>query len=597
MNETSTQLATTTDRPNPFALTTFDQVKEMAGILAEANMYGLKQPAQFISLMMKATEENITLGRLMERMHVFPDGKLSNRSDWLQAEFEEKAGKIIWHIRTDDLCIATFIRGHEVTDEQRARAEQRMELLLELDAATWTDPRDADKERKLNLKIGKLAREGEETVLRSAVDADSKGISLAKSGSRKDNWHTSPRSMLQWRCVSEGVKVICPRILSGMPTDIEYNDVRMLEQARKAQVVNDPKPGDEQAILGIIEQYDEELATDIPDSRRKTVQGLRADLVCKLADMGFKAPTMPEAPAPTVAGVPAKTVETTVLPPEPTTKPAPPARKTRPTPQPAQPEATTEGTQPVDTPWQEIVCHVGAANSMFLGHTLAEIFAKATSQRRLDGIMESFKTMLGGSPAPKDILLWKKAEEAKAAWTPPTDEAPKTPASASTPETAATTPPKAETPAQQPAALTGWRAYVVKGRSTFAGKRLNDIDVADLQKIKTEYLDTLDKAKMTLDQKALTANISLALAELSPPAANTDPEPTAAPDGEPEHTQSLNAMIQTHGLNRNDFMTVYRQNGYIGTTATRLQDITADEVTALVQGWDQVAAEVKAIQP
>ncbi len=65
-------------------------------------------------------------------------------------------------------------------------------------------------------------------------------------------------------------------------------------------------------ILEIIAQHDAELATDLSDSRRKTVQGLRMDLVCKLDDIGVKPPEQPEAPQPTVGGFPAKTVETMI---------------------------------------------------------------------------------------------------------------------------------------------------------------------------------------------------------------------------------------------------------------------------------------------
>lgn len=599
LTTTNQQLAT---RPDPFAVTTFEQVKEMAAILAEANMYGLKQPAQFISLMMMANEEHITLGRLMQRVHVFPDGKLSNRSDWLQAEFEEKAGKIIFHIRTDDLCVATFIRGQDVTDEQRDRAEKRFELLMQLEADTWTNPRDVDKERKLQVAIGKLAREGEETVLRSAADAEEKGIAMDKTGNaRKTNWHTSPRAMLQWRCVSEGVKVICPRILSGMPTDIEYNDVRVIEDRHRQRITTATtiSQDDVPAILEIIAQHDAELATDIPDSRRKTVQGLRMDLVCKLADIGVKPPAEPEAPKPTVAGVEAKTVDAVVLPPEKTeaTTKQPAARQQRPKPQPAAAPADdldmtpTAATQGMDTPWREFICLRGQSPGMMHGHTLESIFLnsnpklKPDTAPKLDKLVGWFTSQaIHTSSDAHDKILWAKVQEAdnelRAGFAEGTTAAP-----ASTQTTTA-----AEKPAQQASVITGWREFIIPGKHPdFSGKTLESIGAAGVKQLHDEYLPQIDWAKATIQQRSLKANVALAMAELHPAAkAAAD----AATDGPDDHTKALVGLVATYGWEPAFFLTTCKINGWIAEARRKVEEITAAEYATLEDAWPKVEEEM-----
>lgn len=44
-------------------------------------------------------------------------------------------------------------------------------------------------------------------------------------------------------------------------------------------------------------------------------------------------------------------------------------------------------------------------------------------------------------------------------------------------------------------------------------------------------------------------------------------------------------------------MKLARDNGYIHPEAQRIEDITAEDATQLLSGWDIVAKEVKAIQP
>jgi hypothetical protein len=580
--------------PSPFAITTLEGVKEMAAILAEANMYGLKQPAQFISLMMRAHEEGITLARLMERVHVFPDGKFANRADWLQAEFEEKAGRIIWHTRTDDLCVATFILGKEISDEQRARASERFELLSELDALTWEETRNAKKERELQIKIGKIAREGEETVLRSLVDADSKGISQGKDGT-KTNWATSPRSMLQWRCVSEGVKVVCPRILSGMPSNIEYQDAIDYERHKRAMLENaaEIKPEDREHAMAILEQYDEQLKT-AQGHERQRILGLRADLVTKLGDANL--PAAPTEPEVTVAGVPAKMVETVVMPPEPKqrqeTQSKQPRDRTRTTPKEPQPD--NDDKIPMEA--KDIECIVGPA-PQYLGRTLGSIFSigdvtKAPkNERQVTDLLNWFGDKQGLRQETEDrrrIAFWKAvqevAEQRKREFAAASPERSTAPASPSTP-TAAENTGTGATPSQR------WQDYEIKGRNIYAGKKLGDLTGVELADIRDNLFEKVDWSKATLDQKRFKAMVHQAIGTL-PDSAPEKPMPTAGEEA--QHTINLKRTLAQEGWHAAIFLTTCKINGWVAEDHRSIDDITSEEMDQLAQEWTTVKPEIDA---
>lgn len=574
-------------QPSPFALTSFDQVKEMAGYIAEAQMYGIKKPAQAITLMMMAHEEGISVVQLMRRVHVFEDGKISQRADYTQAEFE-KVGTIVWHLRTDEECYATFFRRKEISDEDIARGAERCELLRQLEDMKWIDPREPAKEKKVQSAIAKLARQAEDSVIRTIQDADSRGISQGGKGT-KTNWATSPRSMLQWRCVTEGVKVVCPAILSGLSSDVELQDAQAVERHIAAKA--DPTSGERDDIIKMIAMYDEQL-NDAKGGHRQAILGARMELVTKLADMGVKAPERQPEPA-TVAGRPVKMAEAAEVPatPTPTPTPAPEPQKA---PAPATRRAPVEQqqarTEPVENlPWQEVVCHVGPNPGQMFDKTLAEIFARPKTTVQLDRTVKWFQDTLGGSPIPKDVALWKAVEEARAAWKAP--ESAHAPANAPT----ASETPKAEAP-KETATPTDWRAFVIEVKTPdYAGKKLGEID---LKAFSADYLDKIDPARATLHQKKLKALVCQALAETAPKNIEVDEVlPPAANDDEPEHTKQLRGLIEVSKLNRNSFMSVCRANGYISSTATRLEDITETEFTQLASEWPEVSKEVTADQP
>lgn len=251
-------------------------------------------------------------------------------------------------------------------------------------------------------------------------------------------------------------------------------------------------------------------------------------------------------------------------------------------------------TEPVaSVPWQDVKCHIGfqgKASGKLTGLTMAEIFSQNRSPEFVEATIGFFKKNLGVLAAPnaQDKQVWEAAQAAHAAWT---EERAKSGTSASeTPASTETAPTTTETP-QQPAKLQGWGAYIVNSKSLpFNGKKLGDLGGDEVVQL-DEYLGKVDWENATLPQKALKANFAMMKADefpsKLPPAANT----------EPEHTASLKAMIETHKLNRNSFMSVCKKNGWIDSTAVRIEDITEDECGQIIGEWDEVSTAVRADQP
>jgi len=273
---------TTTQQANPFALTSFEAVEKMATYIADAGMYGIKKPAQAITLMMLAHEEKQTLSQLLRRIHVFEDGKISQRADYTQGDFQASGNTIIFHARADDMVAATFVMG-KADDAARERGIKRFELLWFLDS----EQKPAERSRLL-VEIAKLSRDGEETIIRTFADAEAKGITEGSKG-MKQNWKTSPRQMLTARCVTEGIKVVDPARAAGLYSEDEVEDIRKFEvQDKQHRLENN----DRSAMEEIQHQHEQSAREAKNDSDRKHYQSLASDMRCKIADMDVKEVTV-----------------------------------------------------------------------------------------------------------------------------------------------------------------------------------------------------------------------------------------------------------------------------------------------------------------
>lgn len=567
------QLSTVTD---PFKPTTFEAVKELATQIAESGMYGIKKPAQAVTLMMMAQEENTSLTALMRRIHVFEDGKISQRADYTQGEFEEKGGKIIWHVRTDELCAGTFLKiAGDVTDEIRKRADERFNFRWRLEIAKLQPERDRVKENEIIKQISKLAREGEETIVRTLEDMEAKGVSQGARG-MKSNWLSSSQSMLQWRCVTQGVKVVWPALMAGLTSDVEIQDLHVIEDANRHRItatLGDAKPQDREAIEAMIAQHQEELKIAHPE-RRKTLLGLVSELRCALADIEVTekpAGTPAQEAAPKEEKAPAETAvlpraanapsEAPLAPPtetivEPPVAKAKRTRKITPEPQPA---------EIVETPWQQIVCHLGKEGGAVKGKTLGELFDPNDPKQtpaRIKALMDFFH----GSPAStgQDITLRAGVEKGYKAWE-----------EATTPKTASA--PAKSTPA--PASAAEWEDFVIESMNpVYSGKRLGDFKREEIQTMLDEQFQKIKWETATQTQKKWRAMAFIALAEEDP----LDP-PKIAP-----HIAKLNEAITRDKVNRNDLLAECKRAGWINREHRAITDITPEEVEKLLSDWNTV---------
>lgn len=553
------------------AIQSYEQMESASAKLASSGLMGKNTtPEMVFGLMLLCQCEGLNPIAAMKRYHIV-EGRPSMRADAMQAEFLARGGAIIFHVRTDEMVAATlFSEKSKVDDAARKRAADRFAVLWALDCEI-----EEAKRAKLMVDASKFSIEGEETIIRTFADCQQKGITNGRDGI-KANWKSSPRQMLTARVITEGVRLVNPGLIAGIYNEDETADIVRQEREETKRIVDNPTAYDRESILEIIAGYDKELETAV-DSRRRTLLGLRSDLVCKLADLDPKIIAEPVVePTPTVAGVPTKTVEAVV---EFTAKKESTKRK-----------AADPTPEPTATRWQDVVCHVGARPGRMADHTLGEIFSVANTPAKLASVVGWFANQaLATSPEPKDVALWNAVKEAEAAWTPPTGtDAPKSTTSTLLNMIGGDSAPSSTEAASQPATATSWRAYAIKAKNpSINGKLLGTFDTTELQELKTTYVDQLDPARMTVDQKALAANIALALAELLPPAANE----------EPEHTTELKHAIAHDSLNRNDFLTVCKANGWISKSAVRLEDVTEQEYLELVPEWSSVAAEVRKAQP
>lgn len=270
------QLTTT---ESPFTLTSLDAARELAKEIADSGCFGIKKPSQALTLMMLAFEEKTTLSALLRKVHVFDDGKLSQRADYTQSAFEQN-GTIIWHVRTPEMVAGSFFKIKPIDDKARERAMRRFELQWQYDALTRQPERDGGKEGKLILELSRLAYEGEATIIRTFQAAEESGITQGKNG-MKNNWAAGAVSMLQWRCVTDGVKLIDPSVLSGLSSDVDLDDAKTVEQKTLTERASAPQSNDLEAMRSILAQHEADALTALShgnERETKRLQGLASDM-------------------------------------------------------------------------------------------------------------------------------------------------------------------------------------------------------------------------------------------------------------------------------------------------------------------------------
>lgn len=151
-------------------------IQMMGEMIWGSGMFGCVKPEQGMVLAMTCLAEGKAPLELAKTYHII-EGKLTMRADAMLGRFLTSGGKVKWLVRTND----------EVK-------------------ALWS-------------------HDGNEIEIGVTVDEmKANGVALGKTGQLKDNWKRFPRQMLTARCISEGVRLLAPQIVSGIYTPEEVQD-------------------------------------------------------------------------------------------------------------------------------------------------------------------------------------------------------------------------------------------------------------------------------------------------------------------------------------------------------------------------------------
>lgn len=558
------ELATT----QPQMISTLDDMERVAKTIGNSGLFGIKTPEQAMSLMLLCQAEGLNPISALKRYHII-ENRPSMRADAMQGEFEAHGGAIIFHVRTDEMVAATlFSDKTKIDDKARERAIKRFDVLWELETA------ESNARGKLMGEVAKLSREGEETLIRTYADAESKGITLGRDGT-KANWKTSPRQMLTARVVTEGVRLLNPGLIAGIYSEDETLDIVRQEREFETKVLtNGATPRDKAAIQAMIDQHLASADRATSTEEKKRYQGLAAELRVTLADMDVQPETKPEI----------KTIEAnaTVEPPQ--------KKATR-----KKPETPIHMDTPEPQKWQDVVSHIGSLGGMVLGETMVELFKPYRSAKRAKGTIDYFEANLAKSPIAKDIALLVAAREGFKAWEAAQTEAPKTPASEPEPEPATPTTQETPKPSHQPAKATEWGEYIVESKlPSRNGKKLKDFSHAEIHEIKTDYLDKVDWSKATLKQKTMKVMVEIALAELSGRPTPKEEASEYALSGDDENTRQhhvkLMEALKSNSIHVDAFLRECGKAGWIGDAKT-IKDISEADCNSLMEDMDSVATQ------
>jgi len=150
---------------------TFEALQKMAASMANSGMFGFKDEAQALSLLLISQAEGRHPALAARDYHVIKNLP-SLKADTMLSRFQESGGSVEWHVLTDAKVEATF------------RHPQGGAARLD-----WT--------------------------LERAKQAGLAG---------KDNWQRFPRAMLRSRVVTEGVRTVFPGVAVGIYTPEELQD-------------------------------------------------------------------------------------------------------------------------------------------------------------------------------------------------------------------------------------------------------------------------------------------------------------------------------------------------------------------------------------
>jgi hypothetical protein len=170
-------------------------IQKMAKVAADSKMFGFKNEAEAMAIMLLCQAENMHPAVAMRDYHVI-NGRPSMKADAMLARFQLAGGKVEWP-RMDDA---------EVTGVFTHPAGGKATI-------TWND----------------------ETIKRAEL-------------SRNPMHQKYPRQMKRARCISEGIRSVYPACVAGVYTPEEVADFAPAKGARVVDVVPDPEPEPEPEV-------------------------------------------------------------------------------------------------------------------------------------------------------------------------------------------------------------------------------------------------------------------------------------------------------------------------------------------------------------
>jgi len=164
-------------------------IQKMAQVAADSKMFGFKNQAEAMAIMLLCQAEDMHPAIAMRDYHVI-QGRPALKSDAMLARFQTSGGKVNWTSYTDEVVTGVFShpQGGEVS-------------------ISWT--------MEMAHRLG---------------------------FTKKENWRNYPRAMLRARCISEGIRTVFPACVAGVYTPEEVADFTPPKGAKVVDVAPDPEP-------------------------------------------------------------------------------------------------------------------------------------------------------------------------------------------------------------------------------------------------------------------------------------------------------------------------------------------------------------------
>lgn len=175
------------------ALIPLEQMQTMANAVAKSGLFGAKTPEQALTIMMLAQAEGRHPMSAAKDYDII-NGKPSKKAEAMLRDFLASGGKVEWHKLTDEGAEATFSHPQGGT--------------VKID---WN---------KARMEKAKIAN--------------------------ADMYSKYPRAMYRSRCVSEGVRTVCPAATGGLYVPDEVKAFEKAKDVTDAEVIEELKVTPEQ---------------------------------------------------------------------------------------------------------------------------------------------------------------------------------------------------------------------------------------------------------------------------------------------------------------------------------------------------------------